>query len=366
MRQTTSISFKAAMMMVILISIISSCEDEENNGPEPEGIGFEINNNSGPSKGPCGEFKWKVNHELDEATDSGGYFVQKLRIHKNITKECPSTGCNNIDVTYYEAWKVNQDCTVTKYREGDRGDYDDMYKSPSCLDSEGTNDFTGELKYFENLSLPGDFKKNNPKTYAGVLPSTTNKPDFWDNGESLTHNLSSEWDCCGDSTHTLTTTPDFTEEEEEESETTGGKFFDHVEPLTPWSDRSYTEADNNLLRENAQQLQRLSTTEIMNGIEEYSTYYKGETDALSKLYIMMRILFDVPEFTPMDQAQSFGGWIKPEQLITGEQTSLLWPLGFDEGPIPVVKHDFMGYAGTSYNAVDEAQYFMEQFGRREF
>jgi len=353
---------------VIIIGIIAnlifvSCEEVKNNGSNGK-PNFKINNVAGPTKGACGEVEWKVSFELNETSDSGGYFVQKIRMHRNATKECP-TKYNEIDKTYYEAWKVNKNKKVTKYLQKNPNTYDDMYAWPSWPNSEGFNNHTGVLKYFEDLALPKDFKKHNPKTFAGILPSTTSKPKFWDNNKGKTHNLEGEWDCCDDSTTTVETIPDFTEKEEEKKPTKGGKFFQYVEALKPWTDGAYTQQDNNELRWNAQELQKLSTSEIMTGIEEYTQYYNGRIEPMSKLYLMMRMIFDVPQNTSMDQAKNFGGWIKPEQQVSGEQTSLLWPLGYNENSQLTVKHNFMGYSGSVYDAPGEAMYFMENYGRRE-
>ena len=345
----------------------TSCEEvtNENGNGNGDSQAITINNVAGPEMKGCGGFEWKTSFSLANDSDSGGYFVQKIRIHRDATKECP-TNYNEEDITYWEAWKVNADTNVTTYLEKDPDTYDDMYAWTSWPNSEGFHTNTGDLKFFEGLSLPGHFKKNNPNTFAGMLPSTTKEPDFWGEGESRMHNLETEWDCCDDSTQTIDIIPDFTALEEDPKLPSGGDFFEHVEPLPAWSNTHYTDAHNSMLKEHAQQLQQLSTQEIMNGIEEYTRYYKGRVAPLSKLYVMMRMLFDVPENTPMDQAKTFGGWVKPDELIAGEQTSLLWPLAMGDDRIPAVEAKFKGYMGAPYDAEAEALYFMEQFGRREF
>jgi hypothetical protein len=45
--------------------------------------------------------------------------------------------------------------------------------------TKGEITYVGKAKFFEG-PLPPDFKKNNPDTIAGILDSTTKKPDSWD------------------------------------------------------------------------------------------------------------------------------------------------------------------------------------------
>jgi hypothetical protein len=64
------------------------------------------------------------------------------------------------------------------------------------------------VKFFEGLALPASFTKGNKDTYAGDLPATNVKPDFWDAASTASHNLSYIWNCCiANGINVLTTTP---------------------------------------------------------------------------------------------------------------------------------------------------------------
>lgn len=54
---------------------------------------------------------------------------------------------------------------------------------------------------------------------------------------------------------------------------------------------------------------------------------------MSKLYLMLRVLYNVPDSVMMDDARIYAGWIRAESDITGEYTRLLYPLGWNDFPI---------------------------------
>jgi len=345
---------------ITLISYFQSCDDISTN-PKSDMV---IKNIEGPTNLDCGGYKWAVQFILKFASPKGGYFVQEVRIRRTISKECPNE-YKDFDITYYEAWKVNEGKTITATAEAGFTD-DDTYMMPSMYQSEGSSDFTGIVKFFENITLPDDFQIRNPQTFAGILPSTRKKPDFWDATDALDHDLDSDWDCCDTSTHILLTTPDFSKVSKGEKTPLGGKFFEQVESVKAWTDESgYSENDNYTLLESASQVASLTDDEIITGVADYSEYYAGYIPEMSKLYLILRYVYDVPNNLPMENAYSYGGWIHPNEVISNSAYDLMWPLGWNEMNMIVVDHEFMGYIGAGYDAIGELSYFMENFDKRE-
>ena len=349
------------LLAIGIISYFQACDDMSTT-PQSSMV---IKNIEGPQNMVCGGFNWVVQFILKIKSPKGGYFVQEIKIKRTINEECP-TEYDDIDITYYEAWQVNAGKTITTYAEG--GDVkDDTYFMSSMPQSEGNTDYTGKVKFFENLILPADFKANNPKTYAGILPSTKTKPAFWNATNALDHDLDSDWDCCGDSSHTLITTPDFGKIAKQPKTPIGGKFIEQVETVKAWTDTSgYSENDNYALMESAAQIVAMTDTEIITGVNEYSEYYDGYIPEMSKLHLVLRYVYDVPDEVAIDDAFTYGGWIRPVEEVSGSTYNMMWPLGFDEFNMPVVAHPFMGYMGAEYDAPGELAYFMENFTKREF
>lgn len=356
--------FLAQVLLVLLafgtITYFQACDDMSTT-PQSSMV---IKNIEGPQNMVCGGFNWVVQFILKINSPKGGYFVQEITIKRTINKECP-TEYKDIDVTYYEAWPVNAGKTITTYAEG--GDVrDDTYFMSSMPQSEGTTDYTGTVKFFEDITLPADFKANNPGTYAGILPSTKIKPAFWNATNALNHDLDSYWDCCGDSSHTLITTPDFTKVTKPAKNPKGGKFFDQVESVKAWTDTSgYSENDNYALLESAAQIVAMTDSEIITGVNDYSEYYAGYIPEMSKLYLILRYVYNVSDAVAENDALSFGGWIIPTEEISGSTYNMMWPLGWNELNMIVVDHTFMGYIGAKYDAPGELSYFMESFTKRE-
>ncbi len=343
-----------------LISYFQACDDMSTT-PESSMV---IKNIEGPENMVCGGFNWVVQFILKINSPKGGYFVQEVKIQRTISEECP-TEYNDIDITYYEAWQVNAGKTITTYAEG--GDVrDDTYYMSSMTQSEGNTDFTGTVKFFENITLPADFEANNPSTYAGILLSTKTKPAFWNATNALDHDLDSDWDCCGDSSHILITTPDFGKITKPAKAPKGGKFFDQVETVKAWTDTSgYNENDNYVLMESATQIIGMTDAEIITGVNDYAEYYAGYLPEMSKLYLVLRYVFDVSDAVAEVDAMSFGGWILPIEEMSGSTYNMMWPLGWNEINMLIVDHPFIGYMGVEYDAPSELTYFMENFTKRE-
>jgi len=93
-------------------------------------------------------------------------------------------------ITYWEAWKVDVGKSVPNPS-------DDNFDDPGCGSGTGGTDvITGTARFYENLTLPADFKPNNPATFAGSLSSTTTDPKLSGGTAPFSHTLSVKWNCC--------------------------------------------------------------------------------------------------------------------------------------------------------------------------
>jgi len=84
--------------------------------------------------------------------------------------------------------------------------------------------------------------------------------------------------------------------------------------------------------------------------------------AMSKLFVVNRYLFDVPEFTPLNQRR-FGAFAGVP--VHGDLVNELWPWQVDaRGEIRLIGF-FRGYVGETYLALQEAVAFKRRYGLRE-
>jgi len=348
----------------ILLAVLPGCEEKKEN----PGAGLSVINVKGPTKYACGGYIWAVKFSLAKPSPKGGYIIQEITTKRKATVNCPRY-YTEVDITFYEAWKVNPGESVSYYIQNNPDDpeeYDDMFGCNSWDKSEGFEVTTGKLGFFEEFKMTADWYSNNPKTLAGSLPSTLTKPSGWDDAPTASHNISTDWKCCDEITGTLTTDPAVPEIKGKILTPVGGKFFEHVEPIKSWTnDTAYNANDNMFLLQQAIQLSVLSDNEIRTGVQAYTDYYKGHPDGLSKLFLILRVIYNVPDSMPIDQAKSYGGWIKPVAELTGPYYKISWPLATDPQGHPIVNYLYMGYLGAPYDASSELEYFISTFGRRQ-
>jgi hypothetical protein len=90
-------------------------------------------------------------------------------------------------------------------------------------------------------------------------------------------------------------------------------------------------------------------------------------DASDRLYLLLRVLFDLPQEYPAREAKSFAAYIvlggphpyDPDK----ESVNLLWPLGYQDGKL-VLTNQTVGYIGPPYEGLDEYDYFAARFPLR--
>lgn len=324
-------------------------------------------NVEGPKKMSCGGFLWKVKFELDAKAPAKGFIVQKIHINADV-KNCDGTPKYKLDKTYWEAWSVDSGSTTCKPTGA--GGFNDQYSGPSWPKTRGTIKFEGKVAFFAMPSLPPSFKPGNPPE-AGILPSDTAKPAFWTpaaEGGATDHSLTITWDCCdGKDTTTLTTVPVFTVINVVSVTnpcTTTVATANLISRIPAWTqeyDPSRQVQFDNVMNT----LRRYSDNEIMNGINclvnndrvDGGTYI----DNMSKIYIALRALYQVPDMLPLNNAQSFGGWLRPDNEPPGTY-SHLWPLSRINGQLKVTG-TYKGFSGFNYDALGEFNDFRSHYPR---
>lgn len=150
------------------------------------------------------------------------------------------------------------------------------------------------------------------------------------------------------------------------------KFFSMMRKVSSWATIPMggpTEAyPLDELKQVARFLSKQPSRERRIMIVVYSIYAKAQGDdtASSKLYLLLRVLFDVPEAYPRDKAKFFGGWrgwLENRASPESDTANLLWPLGYHDQRLALVD-SMTGYFGLPYDGLGEYDYFASHFPLR--
>lgn len=100
----------------------------------------------------------------------------------------------------------------------------------------------------------------------------------------------------------------------------------------------------------------------MNGLHA-SDYLEGA----AKIFVLLRVVFDVPGSVNAKDAKYFGGWANPSDYpdprVTG-RADLLWPFRVGKEGQLVLYGTAAMYNGGPYEPLQEFDFFNKQFGRR--
>jgi hypothetical protein len=102
----------------------------------------------------------------------------------------------------------------------------------------------------------------------------------------------------------------------------------------------------------------------------YSREYAAEPDSFTsgKLFVFLRVLFDVPQAYSRPDAAVFAAWIATGSSFPGGNTPVnyLWPLEYQEGRIVlnVRGSEIIRYYGSPYQGLAEYDYFSSRFKLR--
>lgn len=86
-----------------------------------------------------------------------------------------------------------------------------------------------------------------------------------------------------------------------------------------------------------------------------------DVGSMSRLYVLNRLLFAVPEVVPSD-APGFAAFVGVPS--DGETIGELWPWSLDDSGSLRLTGYFAGYVGEAYQASAEAESFRDRFGPR--
>jgi hypothetical protein len=159
-------------------------------------------------------------------------------------------------------------------------------------------------------------------------------------------------------------------------------MIERIVELPDWSktiDPQYKSLDYTQLKSVAVEFTGLSPEARKALVKCYSNQYSFpnfDLEKASRLYLLLRVVFDLPSNHPRAKAKIFGGWLHPS---IGEETTsfnLSWPVRVETVELkPDAKQmstrelmkiaRFLGYFGKGYEAIGEYEYFAKNFPFRK-
>lgn len=85
----------------------------------------------------------------------------------------------------------------------------------------------------------------------------------------------------------------------------------------------------------------------------------------SKLFLLMRVVFKLPEAAPKEDLRSFKGWNNwSSSYLETDRANLSWPVSWKNGN-PSLLSNYSGSEGLPYSASSEYEYFLKKYPFRE-
>lgn len=156
----------------------------------------------------------------------------------------------------------------------------------------------------------------------------------------------------------------------------GGPVFDEealeamLLQVDPWpsSPDRYSQASwENLIR-TAKTIQECDPVSVEKVLNDFQNEQKNINDVDGKLFILMRIIFDLPEHSERSKDASFGDWVTRRGNDVSDvnpdgTTNLSWPVSWATGR-PQLISGFQGARGRPYDAAKEYHYLRTEFTLR--
>lgn len=137
-------------------------------------------------------------------------------------------------------------------------------------------------------------------------------------------------------------------------------------PLPDWSEQDGTaDLAYGQFATAALELRLLDDLGRQSEVDRYSQAHclpRFSISEASGLYVLLRILFELPTGYPLDDTKVFGGWVHPS--IGQHPFDLSWPVTPEDDGRRLVVQPFTSYRGKGYDAIGEHDWFAARFPLR--
>lgn len=129
--------------------------------------------------------------------------------------------------------------------------------------------------------------------------------------------------------------------------------------------RPNDQPDREKIMASLEKIRTFNTRVVRMAVEQYVVKNTKTTsqnlENLSKVFLLNRYLFQVPQFVPAE-SPVFGAWRNP---IEKGQMNVLWPFLLKPNGRLELTGVFSGYTGEPYQPIKEFDYFFKTFGIRK-
>ncbi len=144
------------------------------------------------------------------------------------------------------------------------------------------------------------------------------------------------------------------------------QLVERFKALAPWSpEGDFGEAEWGSYLDAARVVQEADPATVEAALIRFLAGAGDEADAdESKVFILMRVVFDLPEQSSAESRRSFKGWSNWPEPDTARQVSLSWPVSWRSGN-PSLEAPYAGSMGLPYAASQEYRHLRGNFPYRQ-
>ena len=141
-------------------------------------------------------------------------------------------------------------------------------------------------------------------------------------------------------------------------------LMERMSELSPWQRDDFADEEWETYVNAAKLVQSSDPETVEAALEEFirdaiKEEFRGYTSE-SKPFLLMRVVFDLPEAAPESERRSFKGWINWPPADASGEVSLAWPLSWDSGK-PRLIAPYAGSEGIPYSAASEYRHLRERY-----
>ncbi|HKQ05868.1 MAG TPA: hypothetical protein VJ464_12100 [Blastocatellia bacterium] len=141
------------------------------------------------------------------------------------------------------------------------------------------------------------------------------------------------------------------------------KLLSALRGLAPWGSTSdFSEADWQRYMDAARLVQQSAPADVEQALAHLLDETNGFTGVNNerRLFLLTRVVFDLPDRMPADQRRVFKGWVNWPAPDAEGNVNLSWPLDWqDERPVLLAPYE--GSEGPRYGAIEEYRYLLNHF-----
>jgi hypothetical protein len=148
------------------------------------------------------------------------------------------------------------------------------------------------------------------------------------------------------------------------------QLIDSFHLLPPWtSEGNFSKQEWAKFREVAKIVQSTPSDTVEAALDEFikqaiQEEYQGY-ESESKPFILMRVVFKIPELASAEKRFSYKGWTNWPEPDENNHVNLSWPISWDRDN-PRLIASYEGSMGRPYAAAAEYRFLLENFPFRQF